>query len=740
MKKILRCIDNKFPKLVPGFLLIICSSFINTHASAQTPQVPANFVAVPQGTSLQLTWEDHADNESGFIITRTWDDVFEYSETFELAADTESYIDTDIKTNIQYNYFLFAHNDFGASEEVSTSGMITVEQPPAPANLSAVTGPMTSIEISFTDNSDLESWYEIRHSHDPNAPDFYGLETVVGGELKSAVTHYISDGPFNPFDPSRDTQYYSPNTTVYIKVRAVMNDNGNVTYGPFSPVVSATTNPLPAIPTNFAATVDENNVHLSWEDNSTSEAGFLIARFQGEFSPNGAPVIFVPAGTTEYTDTAVELEPNVRYHYWIVAMDLLERETLRPDLVWPGLFTQTARVAKTSAILLELPATPTDLTAEGISPNSVWVSFTDNSDVESRYEILVTTTADESSGIASYEMSGSEIGSLVEIEIADLSLGTVYYFRVRGITEIEGSTVYGAFSTPVAASTLPNANVIPEAPLAKPATLISQRSFTANWKPVEGAGHYELDVFNTKDGIYLAGYESKIVNDTFLTVTGTKPGRPYIYVVRAVNEAGESPNSNTIHVTKIKHLTLQSVCSDDPSITLRWQILNPNPFIVSFTWELLNTSQRGTFNATPGETLINTTAMQGKNSLQISWLDSELSEQKTTKSSTGKNCGKQKAATSVRHHNMSENLGADRSFSVIQYPNPVTDKFHVTVSSTDESFVEIQIFSQPGKCLVEHRIVPNVQVELDVSSYRPGMYILKAVQGKRCIVLKIIKH
>jgi hypothetical protein len=679
---------------------------------------------------------DNSDNESQFRIQKQWEDEFSNNIEIIVPTNTENYIDDAVQPNIQYNYSITAENDFGSSTDASVSGMISIDPPPAPANLSAATGPMTSIEITFTDNSDLESWYEIRHSHDPNAPDFYGLETVVAGELNSVVTHYISDGPFNPFDPSRDTQYYSPNSTVYIKVRAVINDNGNLIYGPFSAVVSATTNPLPATPTNFAATVDGNNVHLSWEDNSTSEAGFLIAKFQGEFSPNGAPVIFLPAGSTDYMDTDIDLEPNVRYHYWIVAMDLLERETLRPDLVWPHLFTQAARVAKTSVMLLKLPDTPTDLTAVGISPNSVLVSFTDNSTVEYWYEVMVSTSVEESSAISLIEFSSTE----TQQEITDLSPGTVYYFRVRGVTEIEGSVVYGAFSSPVAASTLPDVNSIPEAPVAKPATFVTPTSFTANWKPVEGADHYALDVFNTKDGLYLPGYKSRIVNDTLLTVAGTRPGKPYQYIVRAVNESGESENSNTIDVGKIKHLTLHSVCSDNPSSALRWQIINPNPFIVPLGWQQLNTSQKGIVNAPPGETFINTTRIQGRNSLQISWLDSELIEHTTVKSSTEKSCLKQKGAATARVDNISESLGVDMSLSITQYPNPVTDNFHITVSSPDESVVELQIFNQTGRCLITQPIAPNVLVQVDASAYHSGVYFVKVKQNQKCRALKIIKY
>ena len=123
----------------------------------------------------------------------------------------------------------------------------------------------------------------------------------------------------------------------------------------------------------------------------------------------------------------------------------------------------------------------------------------------------------------------------------------------------------------------------------------------------------------------------------------------------------------------------------------------------------------------------------------ISWLDSELNEHTTVKSSSEKSCIIQKGATSARLDNVSESSGADMSLSVMQYPNPVTDNFRITVSSPDESIIELEIINQTGTRLVLQRIAPNVSVEVDASAFRSGVYFIKVMQKQKCSTLKIIK-
>jgi hypothetical protein len=91
----------------------------------------------------------------------------------------------------------------------------------------------------------------------------------------------------------------------------------------------------------------------------------------------------------------------------------------------------------------------------------------------------------------------------------------------------------------------------PEAPLAKAATNVTSTSFEANWATVSRATSYRLDVATDNQFTsYVSGYNNKSVTDTTDLVTGVTPTSVnYFYRVRAVNDGGSSPNSDTVAVT-----------------------------------------------------------------------------------------------------------------------------------------------------------------------------------------------
>jgi hypothetical protein len=321
MKKNLPYLNGKFSELLPAFVLTLCLSVCSLSAIAQEPASPTDFHVVQVGYTLELHWTDNADNETSYGIQKEWADYYVYSEVIDLPANTETYVDTNVKPNIEYHYSLWAAGETGSSTEVNLVGIVSVATPPAPTNIAAAPGPLMSLAISFTDNSDMETYYEIHHTNVPD--DFYGTKTITGGELNSTISAYISEGPYNPYSqPPPESVYYMPNTLVYIKVRAVINDNGTLIYGPFSPVITTMSNPEPATPTDFVATANGNAVHLTWTDNAFNEAAYFIAKFEGEFSPNTIDLIKLPANATEYTDA--HIPSNIEYHYWLLGVNDFE--------------------------------------------------------------------------------------------------------------------------------------------------------------------------------------------------------------------------------------------------------------------------------------------------------------------------------------------------------------------------------------------------------------------------------
>jgi hypothetical protein len=93
----------------------------------------------------------------------------------------------------------------------------------------------------------------------------------------------------------------------------------------------------------------------------------------------------------------------------------------------------------------------------------------------------------------------------------------------------------------------------PSAPVANPAKFVASYSFRANWRSVNGATGYWLDVAtNNSFTNYVTGYQNLNVGNTLSrSVTGLSPSTTYYYRVRAYNGYGTSGNSNVVSVTTL---------------------------------------------------------------------------------------------------------------------------------------------------------------------------------------------
>ena len=85
-------------------------------------------------------------------------------------------------------------------------------------------------------------------------------------------------------------------------------------------------------------------------------------------------------------------------------------------------------------------------------------------------------------------------------------------------------------------------------------------------------------------------------------------------------------------------LKLTSMCSDDPDVSRRWRVRNPNPYAVAVSWDVYGTGQSGSYIANPGDTYFETQTVGGPNTTKIYWEDYFGKEYDTVKASGGADC------------------------------------------------------------------------------------------------------
>jgi len=175
----------------------------------------------------------------------------------------------------------------------------------------------------------------------------------------------------------------------------------------------------------------------------------------------------------------------------------------------------------------------TAVTSSGFTAN--WISVSG----ATGYRLDVSANSGFSSFVSGYQ--DLDVGNVTSQNVAGLSSGTPYYYRVRAYNA--GGT--SGNSGTITATTLPNA---PSAPTANPASGVTTSGFTASWSSVSGASGYRLDVSTSSTfSSYVAGCQDLDVgNVTSRSVSGMNAGTTYYYRVRAYNTGGTSDNSGTI--------------------------------------------------------------------------------------------------------------------------------------------------------------------------------------------------
>lgn len=262
------------------------------------------------------------------------------------------YDETGLVPEAVYTYRIKAKttsNESVYSNEVAVSNFYLE----APSDLTAVANSTAGIDLSWKDNSNDETGFEIWRQVE-GADDFTLYATV--GEN---ITTYT------------DKNATSKGIEYYYRVRAYISDPE--LYSDYTDTAGRGTGVI-AAPTNLKFTYDsETKGVLTWKDNSSNESGFVVERKIGE---DGGWNDYEWLSSNETSCTIEGLNQYSIYYFRVRAYRNYGGFEVLSDVL---------------AVSTALPEAPTDITATAVSANQINVRWTDNANNESGYRIMRTT-------------------------------------------------------------------------------------------------------------------------------------------------------------------------------------------------------------------------------------------------------------------------------------------------------------------------------------------------------------
>lgn len=462
--------------------------------STTAPAAPTGLIGtLVSNARVDLRWTDNASNEEGFILKRcdpTCTEINRPAPNTTTYSDNFSFVD-----GVTYFYSVLAFN--GAGNSATSDWSFTFILPPAaPSNLTATSISLSQINLAWQDNSTNETSFKIERATGSCTATF--SEIVTTGA--NAVTY----------------QNYglTANTTYCYRIRAV-NSAG---YSAYSNTASATTSDgKPSAPTNLSAgTVSVSEIDINWQDNSNNETSFKIERATGSCTATFSQIATTGANITVYKNTG--LSSGMTYCYRVRASNASGDSS----------YSNTA-----SAVTGSVPAAPSSLAASVISQSQIDLSWTDNSNNETGFEIERSTGT-----CTAFSVIGTTGANVTTYQNTGLLANTTYCYRVNAVN------TYGDSSYSNTISAVTGDTQAPTAPSNLSGSAASSTQINLTWTA-------------SSDNIGVTGYyiyrNATLVSSTAglsYSDTGLTPSTAYQYFVKAFDASGNiSPQSNTITVT-----------------------------------------------------------------------------------------------------------------------------------------------------------------------------------------------
>ena len=441
-----------------------CNAFMSplfTVVNANGPNKPSpakNVTAFPLSPStMQLDWTDNptpAFNETNFEVYRSDSATGPFTLVKITAADITSYVDVGLTPNKNYYYLVRAVNNFSASTNSNIAlGKTSVDKqaPTAPANLRVIGVTRFSVYLQWdpsVDNVGLESY------------DVYinGAKTFSTDNTSFLATGLDSFQNYNFTVRARDAvgnlSPFSNQVTAFTKLQGLIYQYYE---GDWESLPDF--NSLPIIKAGMSSTTDIS------VRNRSDQFGFLWQGYikittAGSYtfqtcSDDGSELFFnqyyisdvnsTPTvsndglhGNTCVSSSAMTLSPGI----YPIAITFFEQGggesmTLNWDPPGSGMVAIPASAfSDTQTPSGTVPAAPTNLNAVATAFDRINLTWTDNSNNETGFEIARSTSA--SGTFTTVFTTGPGVTSYID---SGLTATTAYFYKIRSIGTA-GESVY----------------------------------------------------------------------------------------------------------------------------------------------------------------------------------------------------------------------------------------------------------------------------------------------------------
>lgn len=407
--------------------------------------------AALSNTSVQLDWNDNPTpvyNETGFEIYRSTISGSGYKMVTKTAADVLTYVDASLQSNITYYYKIRAVNNNGAapvSNELPVTTKADILAPTAPLNLRVTQTSMSSVSLAWDESTDDVGVYKY-DIYINGAKAFITENTsIVAGNLDSLQTYSF-------FVRARDLAgNASPKSNQVSAITAFQGLNYKYYQGSwdalpdFNTLTPVTIGTTPNVDISISSSND--NFGFLWE-------GYITVPTTGSYtfetrSDDGSKLYI---GT--YNQTSTALVDNDGLHgaqsrtgtitlaagSYPIAITFFEKgggELM--EVFWQSTAAGISRQKIPGSAFTDnvpippsaLPNAPSSLMVTAGSFKRINLTWTDNSNNETGFEIVRSTSI----GGTYIPVGTTDANVTSYADTAGLSPSTIYWYKIRAINQ-----------------------------------------------------------------------------------------------------------------------------------------------------------------------------------------------------------------------------------------------------------------------------------------------------------------